>query len=338
MKRILQFLTLISIIIAFSAQGVKANSANPVLTGTFIQLWDEHATWSDQRWQSLFAALRAIGIDEVVVQWTVDGATPTYASGYFIAPARLALEKVLRAARDQHMLVVLGLVHDQAYWEKIKRDPNLVRWYFRRLCNDSLAAAEELLRLDYGKNVITGLYIPQEIDDRSWLEADRQAELLNFLTNLRAGLRTLAPHLPVAVSGFSNGYAEPETLKKLWQRILTKSGIDRVLFQDGVGVHKLEVNEVSLFFRAVSQAVEKTGRIFTPVVEVFTQVDGAPLNQKTFRAVPAPLARLKKQLKVAGSVPHAGIMAFSLPEYCSPFGGEQATAFYKEYKAYKDAL
>ncbi|SCM72649.1 DUF4434 domain-containing protein [Desulfovibrio sp. 86] len=332
MKKILQFFALISLIITLSVQDGRADAAKPVITGTFLQLWDVHATWTEERWQSLFAALRAIGVDEVVVQWTVDGATPTYASKYFTAPARLTLEKALRAARDQHIRVVLGLVHDQAYWEKIKRDPNHVRWYFRKLCTTSLAAAEELLRLDSGKNVVSGLYIPQEIDDQSWLEADRQAELLNFLKDLRAGLRILAPHLPVAVSGFSNGYAEPETLKKLWQRILTQSGIDRVLFQDGVGAHKLNVNEVSLFFGAVSQAAEKTGRVFTPVVEVFTQVDGAPVNQKAFRAVPAPLARIKKQLKIAGSVPHSGIMAFSLPEYCSPFGGEQAAVLYKAYK------
>ena len=99
-------------------------------------------------------------------------------------------------------------------------------------------------------------------------------------------------------------------------------------------MHKLREQEVGLFFHAVARAAASAGRLFTPVVETFTQVDGEPLNQKPFRAVPAQLARLQRQLASAGAAPHAGIVAFSLPEYCSPMGGEQAKALYAAYKDY----
>lgn len=198
--------------------------------------------------------MRAIGVTEIVVQWSVDGIAPVHDDAQRVGPLRPALEKVLRAAHDQHMRVTLGLVHDRGYWEKIKGDPEAVRRYFHQLCRVSLATAADVARLDPDRAALSGLYIPQEIDDQSWLEPARQAELLLFLKNLRAGLRTLAPDLPVAVSGFSNGYAAPEAQEGLWRHILMQSGIDRVLFQDGVGVHKLREQEVGLFFHAVARA------------------------------------------------------------------------------------
>lgn len=332
MKSIVHFFVLLGLFWAPAAPSAWGRAAGPTFSGTFLQLWNAHAGWSGQQWQDLLASMRAIGVTEIVVQWSVDGIAPVHDDAQRVGPLRPALEKVLRAAHDQHMRVTLGLVHDREYWEKIKGDPEAVRRYFHQLCRVSLATAADVARLDPDRAALSGLYIPQEIDDQSWLEPARQAELLLFLKNLRAGLRTLAPDLPVAVSGFSNGYAAPEALEGLWRHILTQSGIDRVLFQDGVGVHKLREQEVGLFFHAVARAAASAGRLFTPVVETFTQVDGEPLNQKPFRAVPAQLARLQRQLASAGAAPHAGIVAFSLPEYCSPMGGEQAKALYAAYK------
>ncbi|MGE4539483.1 MAG: DUF4434 domain-containing protein [Desulfovibrio sp.] len=309
-----------------------AAAETPRFTGTFLQLLADHASWDAARWQALFASLRAIDVDEVVVQWSVNDKAPTYQSEHFTAPPNLSLPAVLQAARASGMHLVLGLVHDPAYWEKIKRDPKLVRVYFRRLLLESLAAAKELAALTAGDPTVVGYYIPQEIDDRSWLEPARQDVLVEYLTDLREGLRQIAPGLPVAVSGFSNAFAEPLVLRRLWTRILGASGIDRVLFQDGVGVAKLLHGETGIFLTAVSQAAQETGRAFTPVVETFTQVAGPPINDKPFQAIPAPLERLKKQLDTAGRLPHDGIVAFSLPEYCSPFAGPAAAALYAQYK------
>jgi hypothetical protein len=314
------------------ARPALASAEAPRFTGTFLQLLDDHASWSAAQWEGLFASLRAVGVRDVVVQWSVNGARPTYASAHFTAAPAASLPAVLEAARAHGLRLTLGLVHDPAYWEKIKRDPKLVRVYFHRLLLDSLAAARELVPLAAGNASFAGFYIPQEIDDRSWLEPDRQKVLLEYLTDLRAGLREIAPEMPVSISGFSNAFAEPDVLRELWRRLLGGSGIDQVLFQDGVGVNKLRLEEAGIFLDAVSQAAREAGRVFTPVVETFTQVDGPPLNDKPFEAVPASLARLEKQLDTAARVPHVGIVAFSLPEYCSPFGGPQAAALYDAYK------
>lgn len=307
-------------------------AATARFTGTFVQLLADHAAWDASRWETLFAAMRAIGVDEVVVQWSVNGVTPVYASRHFKTPPQASLPAVLAAARSQGMRLIVGLVHDPAFWSKIERDPKLVRVYFRRLCLDSLATAGEIANLAGDNPAFAGFYIPQEIDDRNWLDPARRKVLITYLGELTRGLHDIAPDAPVAISGFSNAFAEPGLLEQCWEDILRQTGIDRVLFQDGVGVAKLRPTETGIFLAAVSRAARTVGRTFTPVVETFTQVDGQPINDKPFRAVPADLERIRRQLAMAEAVPHTGIVAFSLPEYCSPLAGPRAAALYNGYK------
>ena len=333
-----------------------AKASTPRFTGTFVQLWDTHTTWESARWNDLLASLRAIGVTEIIVQWTTTQtnatqtnvtqtntaqASPAQAGSAetarpAAAPMQLhpALPLLLQAAEAQHMQIVLGLVHDPAYWDKIKAEPDIVRYYLRQLGNTSLHAARAALLLPGSKNVVSGFYIPQEIDDKTWLEPERQSALVDWLTNLRAGLLAAAPGLPVAISGFSNAFAEPAMLEQFWQTVLNKSGIEQVLFQDGVGVHKLRIEETGLFMAAVSRAAQKSGGTLTPVVETFRQVDGPPINDKPFRAVPASMSGLQRQMSIAEAQPHSGIVAFSLPEYCSPYGIKGAADLYRQYKAY----
>ena len=181
MKRIVHFFVLLGLFWAPAAPSAWGRAAGPTFSGTFLQLWNAHAGWSGQQWQDLLASMRAIGVTEIVVQWSVDGIAPVHDDAQRVGPLRPALEKVLRAAHDQHMRVTLGLVHDREYWEKIKGDPEAVRRYFHQLCRVSLATAADVARLDPDRAALSGLYIPQEIDDQSWLEPARQAELLLFI-------------------------------------------------------------------------------------------------------------------------------------------------------------
>ena len=345
MSRTRFLLTFILTFALFAPGSASAKNSTPRFTGTFVQLWDSHATWGSTHWSDLFASLRAIGVTEVIVQWTTTQPSgtqtnPAQTQGMETArtasaPVQLhpALPLLLQAAEAQHMQIVLGLVHDPAYWDKIKAEPDIVRYYLRQLRNTSLHTARAALLLPGSKNVVSGFYIPQEIDDKSWLEPERQEALVDCLTSLRAGLQAVAPGLPVAISGFSNAFAEPAILEQLWLTVLKKSGIERILFQDGVGVHKLRIQETGMFMAAVSRAAQKAGGILTPVVETFRQVDGPPINDNPFRAAPASFSALQRQLVIAAAQPHTGIVAFSLPEYCSPYGIPGAANLYAQYKA-----
>jgi hypothetical protein len=68
------------------------------------------------------------------------------------------------------------------------------------------------------------------------------------------------------------------------------------------------------------------------VVESFTQVEGPPLDENPFRAVPTPIERLLRQLETASRYSSGHVLAFSVPEYMTPLGGEDAERLFREYR------
>lgn len=67
------------------------------------------------------------------------------------------------------------------------------------------------------------------------------------------------------------------------------------------------------------------------VVEIFRQVDGLPFNDEPFKAVPAPLERINCQVDLAAPYSTSGIIAFSVPEYMTPLGGQEAGRLFESY-------
>ena len=68
MSRTRFLLTFILTFALFAPGSASAKNSTPRFTGTFVQLWDSHATWGSTHWSDLFASLRAIGVTEVIVQ------------------------------------------------------------------------------------------------------------------------------------------------------------------------------------------------------------------------------------------------------------------------------
>ena len=85
-----------------------------------------------------------------------------------------------------------------------------------------------------------------------------------------------------------------------------------MLFQDGVGALKMDLTGLPLYLRAMERATEGAGRRLAVVVELFEQTGGAPLDAGPFAAVPAPPARVQRQLELAAGHP---AVAFTVPDY-----------------------
>lgn len=302
--------------------------------GTFLQLLEHHRDWSEARWGRLLDEMAPLGVREVVVQWTVhDGASFVPSGDDSGAPN--TLERLLAAADRREVRVTLGLVSDVGFWEWIDRDreARLVEVSLRRLEERHGEAAVELARTAGGHPSFAGWYLPEEIDDRSWLPDDRREVLARHLGRMRDRLRALTPGMPVAVSGFSNGFADPETLAELWVEIAEGSGIDRVLLQDGVGAGKLQVGEVPIVLGPVAKAFAQRPARFQVIVELFRQTGGAPLDEGPFRAAPADAERIRTQAAIARELSEGGILAFAVPEYLSSEAGPEAAALAKELTA-----
>ncbi len=303
-------------------------------TSTFVQPLREQESWPRERWSALLDGLVSMGVHDVIIQWSVLGSTAFFASPSHKGASVPLLEMILPLAQERGMTVRLGLVHDLAWWEKIVLPVEVVRVYLKRLELDSLRTARELDAAFNGYSCFKGWYLPEEIDDTNWLTKSRQSLLADHLRNVREGLRALAPQRPVAVSGFANGFCDPKAYREFIKTLLSVSGMDAYLFQDGVGVRKLRMEDAPLYIQAAAKGARDAGALFLPVVEVFTQTEGPPLNTNPFQAVPADMSRVASQLRAAQPYARDGLVAFSLPEYALPGGSPLAAALYSSYLGY----
>jgi hypothetical protein len=311
----------------------------PALQGTFMQLRVDQR-WTDARLRALFLDFRRLGLSRLVVQWTVVGNNAFYPSHTFEALPDPPVEPILALGDEFGIRVRVGLAHDPEFWKHIgiETAPRDLEAYLQRLRRRSIAAARELAPLVRQHRSFEGWFLTEEIDDVNWLVPERRVLMRSYLADLRDALHSLEPAANVAVSGFSNAYCDPATLEAFWRELLSASHIDVLLFQDGIGAHKLELRYCGLYLAAIRRAAEGSGRALSVVAELFDQVEGPPVTDGSFKAVPAQVDRLERQIGLAGEASTDGIFAFSVPDYMVPDAGADAGRLFTDYlKRYRAA-
>lgn len=315
----------------FAMQGVA---------GTFLQPTNSMETWDSEKWDTLFDTYRKLGICEIIVQWVVfeenagtkedltksDPLEEPSEPVKFVPEYNLSvIKKILEYAECNGMLVTLGGVFYNSFWERVKSEPELIQVHFMRIRKATMEAIKPIAQQLQSSPVFAGWYISQEIDDRTWLSEAYRSILCTFIKDSHGDLSTLVPNKPISISAFSNGWASPETLGQFWRAVADESGIARVLFQDGVGVKKLGIKDVPIYLSIMQQRMQGSCCTIQPVLEIFTQ-----LERDTFKAEPASLQRIQEQMRE--ELPYAphGVIIFSVAEYMSPLGGEKANALLQE--------
>lgn len=311
------------------AQGAPAAASR--LHGSFLQLLAVHYEWRDEDWKRLFGYFTALGLTDLVVQWSVLDDLAFHPNPSEAGRTGSPLESILAAADEARMRVLVGLAHDSRYWDEIRAESAPLGDYLRRLESRSLAAAQRMTSLLAAHRSFEGWYLPLEVDDVNWVDPVRRGLLFEHLRGLSEQLRRIEPAARIALSGFSNARIDPRGFESFWHGLLASApAIDVVLLQDGVGAHKLDIAEVPLYMAAAGKAASRNGRELRAVVETFRQTAGPPIDDKPFSAAPAAMDRLQRQLRAAA--PFASrIIAFSVPEYLSPAGGPAARRLYEDY-------
>lgn len=299
------------------------------LAGTFIQLTVEHGAWTPAQWQTLFAEFERLGLHHIVAQWSIYDDVAFFSSAAYRVVANAPLETILTLA-DQHRLRVhVGLIHDSQFWSEIKSSANLLSVYLGRRLAAARAVLPELTSVARKHASFAGFYITDEIDDVSWQEPARREVLLAYLRALREEIRSHDAMRPVAISGFTNAAMSPHNLAAFWDSLLRRSGIELLLFQDGVGTGKLALTELPIYLNALHLRFAGSPHALWAVVELFQHEASAP-GEAIFRAVPASIARIKRQLALAAEFTTVSI-AFSVPDYMSPGRGAEQAALFKDY-------
>jgi len=332
MRKILAGAVLCALLAPLPALAQQEAPPRALLQGTFIQLNNAHHHWAEDDWERLFGDFRSLALSQLVIQWTVYDNTAFYLSEEDRGKGTPPLEAILQRADAAGLRVRVGLVHEPQYWEKIsRRRIASVSAYLRQSRYRSLQVARELHPRLIAHPSFCGWYIPEEIDDVNWLEPERRQALFEHFAELTAALRQLAPQAEIALSGFSNANTDPVAFEKFYTGLLQAAAADVVLLQDGIGVQKLDLEYLELYLAAMRRAADAHGRDLQVVVELFRQVEGPPLDDQPFKAIPAPLGRIRRQIELASRYSTAGVMAFSVPDYMSSSAGPEARQLLQDY-------
>ena len=319
---------------AILAAGLAATSVaatQPRLSGTFVQLTRAVATNSVAQWRADIEAAKAVGVTNLVVQWSAEPPVAYVGTSTndlpFCPESYATLERLFEAVKDSGVTVQLGLMNDSGYWRAITARDRVLRDYFllRVARNERL---QKLLLARFGSRPEwTGYYLSEEIDDLTWRNAARSAYMRDYLALMVRRLRANDPGRSVAVSAFFRGRTAPDIFARTLLALTTNATdrLDAVLVQDGVGVGDPPVTYVPGYFRTLRDLWTDDAPRLLAVAELFEQTsrEGEP-----FAARPADPARVAEQLKAVAPCVD-GIVAFTLKDYADPAGGAAGAALYR---------
>ncbi|MFA9441070.1 DUF4434 domain-containing protein [Uliginosibacterium sp. sgz301328] len=225
-----------------------------------------------ERWPAIFAAVRAQGIDTLVVQWG------RYGDAFADKASFAWLVLRVQEARAAGLNIVAGLSADPDFFERQQQPGNVLGGYFRRMADDNRTLAQRWIAA-IGKDAIAGWYLPIEIDDKRWRD-DSAADVVALHLAREVGfLRTLGER-PVYVTSFFVGNMAPDRYAGLLAR-LSATGVN-LWVQDGAGVGRLRPSERALYLDAIAHRNAASGTVF----EIFRSTGDA----SAFRAEPLPPA------------------------------------------------
>jgi hypothetical protein len=315
---------------ACCADGGQARAG--CLQGSFIQLVDANKSWSQAQWQQLFAEMRKLGLRHIVLQWSVIDDQAFYRSRSFRSTPEPVLEWIMELAEKSGMQVMLGLSHQSKHWQMVD-DKDARQGYLAQQIERVARTAGELVAGAAKSRAFAGWYLSEEVDDINWVDDAANEWLRSYLFQATSLLKTITPGAPIGISTFANEKTPPKNLERFWKRLLERvPALDVVYFQDGIGVHKLGLDKLPEYYEAMARATASQKKELRPVIELFEQTSGAPINQEPFAARPAPLERIFRQLEVADGAARASQhVSFSVPEYLSTLGGDAAAAAFEAY-------
>lgn len=308
--------------------------ATATVDRTFVQLWRDDARRSPANWNQWFLNIDHLGFEEIIVQWS------SYDDISFHVDARPGVENAptlaafIKAAARHRKRIWLGLDYDPRFWQSIAVAPSGVEQY---LSTRLAKISERLPRLlhslqatDTSTEIIRGWYISDEIDDINWKDSARQKLLFAYLKDLRSILRKAHKDWPVLISGFSNGACPPDALTGFWNSALNLTGIDGVLFQDGVGAGKLTLDQLEMYLKNFHANLVGADHRFGVIVELFQFTQENESTAAQFHA--APFSRVSRQISIARQYSALPITVFSAPDYLKTDGDRHSRKLYRDWK------
>jgi hypothetical protein len=242
--------------------------------------------------------------------------------------ARDPIGTILRAAEQRDVQVWLGLSLDPNYWQGVF---------------DPVASAEsntalmlELERLYGASPALAGYYLPEEIDDRSFISDTAHEAMTQYLAAM-----TTAAHdqvgRPVMVAPYFGINPNGEAYAAWWDETLERAPLDVIAMQDGVGTRRTTAAEGVPVYAALAEVAARHGVALWSDLEVFEQTHGWPVDDLAWQAQPARIETVVEQLTL--EAPYVTkFVTFDFTHHMSPRLGGMAAELYRSYQDYLEGL
>lgn len=289
------------------------------IEGSFIQYSDWMMKQTRAEWRRELDAARAAGMRTIIIQWLALGDRD-----YMNAPAAEDATRIILEYADRHgMHVYLGLASDDAWWKRWgERD------YLDSAARKCEATAERAWKRYGAHRSMAGWYIPHELWDAPFT-ADQVALLRGFYRRISDRCKRLSAGKPVATAPFFSGLTPPARVADLYADLLTSSGLDIVMLQDGVGARGWDgevETRVTPYFSAFRDACVRAGVELWSDLECFRLKSGQGGGFE-----PAAPGRVLEQLAAAAPFVRR-FVTFDFFHYMSPSRGDAARALYQGYR------
>jgi hypothetical protein len=317
------------------AQMNKQTNILPITTGTFTQP-QAVDLYTPEDWELEFASMQQAGISLWIYQWVGDSKNkttiyPTKLPGYNQTSNADQVEIALSMAQKYGMQVFLGLVFNEDWWGKEGSD---LEWLQNEAAQMN-AVADELYATYFPRypKTFAGWYINWEMDNYAGYNrrARQRENIITALQIVSGHLDELNPSLPSSIAPFFNtaGGSSAQDYGRLWYEVMSKTSVDILMLQDGIGVDHTTLEQLPEWYQQVCAGVRAAGKACWSDLENFaTGPDGNLYS--------APVDRVIQQHQIAAQ--YVGrIVTFSFISYMSPVDLEH-TPYYQNYMKYVDGL
>jgi len=270
--------------------------------------------------------MRAAGLDQMVIQWTADSkykttVYPSALSGYTQNTTHDVVERALVTGDEDGAQIYLGLQNNDDWWIHYASNK---RW----LMNEARIAnmlADDLWRKYRHHKSLAGWYLVFELDN--WDEPTKSDwnNLVSFFQATASHLHQLSPGKPVMIAPFFNpsGGLTSSQWAASFRYILSRSPLDILALQDGVGVGHATTKQLPEWFRAVHDAIHDA----RPRMQFW-------VDSETFNLDSEPMVTHKLVNDMRAVQPYvSNYLSFSFNHYMSP---QQVNPLY--YQTYLDYL
>ena len=248
------------------------------ISGVFVYWGERLAGGGPPEWDERLTFLRQLGMDTLIVQFSVIEGVAFYRSHHLptAVPDADPTAVMLTAADRAEFGVHLGLASDEQHWWKIPYQPAELPDYVAREAERNNAITHELVEL-YGEHAsLAGIYLSHEIHLGDEWSGENMPHLVRLFNAMSDEVKRLAPRQAVSTAPFFSLRGAIEEYEGRWREFLSQTRLDLLMLQDGVGCKRhITVDKMVPYYEALARVCRENGVDLCSDLELFDLNDPA---------------------------------------------------------------